>query len=296
MITSRSPKRSIARALRCSSQSCATSSSSRLCSAAKEASYPSASFRITRSRRSETSSISSLMSVNVRMAMKTPDTRVVFLRISELVQPVLVHPEVVGELVEHGDSDLLCQLLRVGKRALERPPEDGDAVREVRVLLPEPEQLGVGRVLGLDDHRDVLERRGDRRRQLVERRPDGLVEVADGQACSVSAARALGPGAASSTLRIPGRNSAPSVSAAPATPAIASVPRAPTAAAAGPVSANDTGRRLIEISQSRLETRPSSAAGTCRCLTVDQTIVPAASSALKTRHASINWGMERPSA
>src|SRR5690348_6186461 len=130
MITSRSPKRSIARALRCSSQSCATSSSSRLCSAAKEASYPSASFRITRSRRSETSSISSLMSVNVRMTIQTPDASLVFLRISQLVQPLLVDPEVVGELVEDGYPDLLFQLLRLGKRPDERPPEDRDLVRQ----------------------------------------------------------------------------------------------------------------------------------------------------------------------
>ena len=36
-----------------------------------------------------------------------------------------------------------------------------------------------------------------------------------------------------------------------------------------------------------LETRPSIEAGTCRCLIVAQTIVPAVSSALKRRHATI---------
>ena len=71
---------------------------------------PPPALRITRSRRSETSSISSLMSVNVRIPLKTTDARAVFLRISELVQPVLVDPEVVGELVEDGDPDLLLQL------------------------------------------------------------------------------------------------------------------------------------------------------------------------------------------
>src|SRR6185503_15200598 len=158
MITSRSPKRSIARALRCSSQSCATSSSSFWCSAAKEASYPSASFRITRSRRSETSSISPLISVNVRMTGKTTGAPVVFLRISELVQPVLVDPEVVGELVEDGDSDLLFQLVRVRKRPDERPPEDRDLVREELVGLPEAVEIRVVRILLLDHDRHVLER------------------------------------------------------------------------------------------------------------------------------------------
>src|SRR3954451_8689218 len=143
MITSRSPNRSIARALRCSSQSCATSSSSCLCSAAKEASYPSASFRITRRRRSETSSISSLMSVNVRMTTKTTAPLLVFLGISELVEPLLVDPEVVGELVENGDSDLLFQLHRVGKRPDQRSSEDGDLVRQELVRLPEPVEIGV---------------------------------------------------------------------------------------------------------------------------------------------------------
>ena len=56
----------------------------------------------------------------------------------------------------------------------------------------------------------------------------------------------------------------------------------------GPVSARDTGTRPIEISQSRLETRPSIDVGTCRCFAVAQTIVPAVSSALKTKHASIS--------
>jgi len=54
----------------------------------------------------------------------------------------------------------------------------------------------------------------------------------------------------------------------------------------GAVSANDSGSRPIEISQSRLDTRPSIDAGTWRCLRVAQTIVPAVSSALKARQTT----------
>ena len=88
--------------------------------------------------------------------------------------------------------------------------------------------------------------------------------------------------------RIPGRSSAPNVTTPPSTPAPTSVVCAPIAPLTGPVSAKDSGSRPIEISQSRLDTRPSSAAGTWRCLTVAHTIVPAVSSALKARLASIS--------
>ena len=71
-------------------------------------------------------------------------------------------------------------------------------------------------------------------------------------------------------------------------PAATSVVRIPSAALTGPVIANDTGSSPIEISQSRLDTRPSSAAGTCRCLAVAQAIVPAVSSVLKATLASIS--------
>jgi hypothetical protein len=43
----------------------------------------------------------------------------------------------------------------------------------------------------------------------------------------------------------------------------------------GPVRAKETGSRPIEMSQSRLETRPSISPGTWRCLAVAHTIVPA---------------------
>ena len=53
-------------------------------------------------------------------------------------------------------------------------------------------------------------------------------------------------------------SSGANVTIAPSTPAQISVWRAPRAALTGPVSAYDSGSRPIEISQSRLDTRPSS--------------------------------------
>ena len=61
-----------------------------------------------------------------------------------------------------------------------------------------------------------------------------------------------------------------------------------TQLAAGAVSANESGSSPIEIIQSRLETRPSIEAGTCRCFMVAQTMVPAVSNALKARQAIIS--------
>src|SRR4051794_988321 len=177
MITSRSPNRSMARAWRRSSQSCATCSSSRWCSAARAVSYPSDSWRITRSRRSETSSISCLISISVRISVRTTAPASVFLRIPELVEPVLVDAEVVGELVQDRDPDLLGQFLRVGKGGDERPAVDRDLVGQVRLRLPEAEQIRVvGVLLGHDD-RDVLERPREVRGQRIERRGDLVGEA-----------------------------------------------------------------------------------------------------------------------
>ena len=75
------------------------------------------------------------------------------------------------------------------------------------------------------------------------------------------AAHAPAAGARPSTARMPGHHSAAEVTTAPITPAATSVACAPIAALTGPVSANDSGSRPIEISQSRLETRPSRCAG-----------------------------------
>src|SRR5215210_575228 len=98
--------------------------------------------------------------------------------IAELLDPVLVEAEVVGELVEDGDPDLPLELVRVRKRLDERAAEDRDLVRHVLVGLPEAEEVGVGRILLLDDDGDVLERARDLRRQVVERAPDVLLEGA----------------------------------------------------------------------------------------------------------------------
>ena len=89
-------------------------------------------------------------------------------------------------------------------------------------------------------------------------------------------------------LRTPRMNSAANVTAAPSTPAATNVARTPIAALTGPVSAKDRGSSPIEMSQSRLETRPSMAAGTWRCFIVAQTIVPAVSKPLKIMQASIS--------
>jgi hypothetical protein len=59
--------------------------------------------------------------------------------------------------------------------------------------------------------------------------------------------------------RIPGTKNAAQVTTASTTPAATSVPRVPIAPATGPVRAKDSGSRPIEMSQSRLETRPSMA-------------------------------------
>src|SRR5262245_25849035 len=169
MIASRSPKRSKARAWRCWSQSRAICSSSSWCSAVSSASYPSDSARMTSPRRAERRSISFLISLSVPMTRTTPGPSGIFLRIPELVEPVLVDAEVVGELVEDRDPDLLLELRRVGERLHERLAEDRDLVRHVLGGLPEAEQVGVVRVLLLDDHGDVLERPRQLWRQRVER-------------------------------------------------------------------------------------------------------------------------------
>src|SRR4051794_19093630 len=176
MITSRSPKRSMARALRCSSQRSAIRSSSSSCSLLRVGSNPWDSARMTSARRSERRSISSLISFSVRMPSTTRRPTGIFLRIPELVEAVLVDPEVVRELVENGDPDLLLELFRVGKRLGERLPEDRDLVGEVLVRFPEPEEVGVVRILVLDDHGDVLQGLREVRRQLIEGPPHVLFE------------------------------------------------------------------------------------------------------------------------
>src|SRR3989442_4866625 len=58
--------------------------------------------------------------------------------VAQLVEPVLVDPEVVGELVEDGGPDLVLQLPGVvPELLLEGPPVDRDLGRQVRRLVEE---------------------------------------------------------------------------------------------------------------------------------------------------------------
>src|SRR5262249_6786838 len=79
MITSRSPQRSSARAVRCSSQSSAMRSSTSLCSTASRASWPCDSLWSSSERTSVSRSISALISSRVLMSMKTPYPGLLFL-------------------------------------------------------------------------------------------------------------------------------------------------------------------------------------------------------------------------
>src|SRR5207248_4107850 len=97
--------------------------------------------------------------------------------VAEVREPVLVEPEVVPELVEDGDSDLQFQLCGVRKLLLERPAVDRQRVRLVPAAVVQPEEVGVVRVLVLDDDGDVLEAAGEVGRQRVERAPDVLLEA-----------------------------------------------------------------------------------------------------------------------
>src|SRR2546429_512543 len=132
MITFRSPKRTFARAWRCSSQSSAICSSRRACSAAKRASWPCDSSRMTRSRLSERASISCLISFRVRMSGKTLAGFPVFLRISgagesparpersaHLEHPDREHPE--EEAADVGRKGDAAAGVRVGHREASLP-------------------------------------------------------------------------------------------------------------------------------------------------------------------------------
>ena len=89
------------------------------------------------------------------------------------------------ELMQDGDTYLLPKLVDVRKRLLEGDPVDGDLVREhpcdvapfrERNAVIEPEQVRVFWVLVLHDDSHVLECRRDVGRELVESRPDVVVE------------------------------------------------------------------------------------------------------------------------
>src|SRR4029077_17972005 len=97
------------------------------------------------------------MSLSVRISHKTRCPTSIFLRVSELVQPFLVDPEIMGQLMENRDSDLLFQFLWIRKRRDQGSAEDRDLVGHERVRLPEPEEVRIVRALLRDDHGDVLE-------------------------------------------------------------------------------------------------------------------------------------------
>ena len=81
-------------------------------------------------------------------------------RASVVAEPgdlLLVHPEVVADLVEDGDPDLLLEQTRIGERLLEREAVDRDLRRQVGILAEQPEQVGVVGMLVLDHDGDVLE-------------------------------------------------------------------------------------------------------------------------------------------
>src|SRR5919204_3496740 len=97
------------------------------------------------------------------------------LLVAELLEPVLLDPEFVRELVENRDPDLALQLLSL-ERLLERAPVDRDLGRQPRIRLPEAEEV---RILGIDllhDHCDVLQCSGDVRGERIERSADVLLE------------------------------------------------------------------------------------------------------------------------
>src|SRR5262249_45306971 len=97
--------------------------------------------------------------------------------VTEVGQALLVDAEVVGQLVEDGDSDLVLEQRRVmAEVGLQRAPVDGDLGRHVRSLLEEAEQPRFVRILLLDHDRDVLEPARQVDGEGVERLPDSLLE------------------------------------------------------------------------------------------------------------------------
>src|SRR5436190_2904469 len=97
---------------------------------------------------------------------------------------------------------------------------------------------------------------------VVEGEDDGRGGYKNVRAPAGETCGGTGASGRASMSRIPGRKYAASVTAPPTRAAPTSVARAPTAPATGAVSAKEIGSRPIEISQSRLETRPSIEIGT----------------------------------
>ena len=123
---------------------------------------------------------------------------------AQLVEAVVVDPEVVGDLVDDGHGDLLDQFLAGGAPALERAAEDEDAVGQdhgpalvalgqgsavieaqqggtaLLVVVLGPEHVGVGLVLDEDDH--IVHGLGQVPGDLVQGVADRLLEVLLGHA------------------------------------------------------------------------------------------------------------------
>jgi hypothetical protein len=100
--------------------------------------------------------------------------------VAELGDPIFVEPEIVGELVENGDTYLLSELLGIGKSLLERDSIDRDLVREQPALVTplgerhpviKAKEVGVLGILVLHDDCNVPQTRGDMRRQVVQGSP-----------------------------------------------------------------------------------------------------------------------------
>lgn len=107
----------------------------------------------------------------------------------ELVQPGVIDSEMVGDLMDHGDSDFLHHLFWCGAYLAYFPPIDEDLIRqdtEVGVAslgqwdpLVEAEQSGFWWILGHgDDH--VVQQSGQLARDGVERVADELLESRTG--------------------------------------------------------------------------------------------------------------------
>ena len=91
--------------------------------------------------------------------------------VAELVQPILVEAEIVGQFVQHCDADLILEHGRIAAELLdERPPEDADpvgdgarpvaAVRQRRALV-EPEEIAILAGFLLDRDLDVRDGLGE---------------------------------------------------------------------------------------------------------------------------------------
>src|SRR5581483_2138201 len=99
------------------------------------------------------------------------------LPIAELVEPILVDPEVVRKLMKDGHADLLLERRRIVAEVLhERPAVDRDPRGQVLRLVEQAVEIRLLRVLLLDDDGDVLEPARELWRKRVERRPHVLLE------------------------------------------------------------------------------------------------------------------------